>query len=198
MSLIGQEYKQPRVFAHDAWPVVIGAINYTWNTSTKFPGPLNWGGIRVTNAGTGYEVDMEITLTGGGVAKITVTAVDGGAITDYTVSTVGKGYAVGNNLTQSGASVPGGGTGFTCTVTNIDIPNTQEAGCCLYFSPVAAAAINIDVIMEAGKYDGSIGDGYPTTDIKTFKLVPPGIFLPILVKQVINGIDSVGNILALY
>ena len=199
MSLIGQEYKQPRVFAHDAHAVVIGAINSTWNINKKFPGPMNWGGIKVTNAGTGYDVGMVLTMTGGtgAGAVITVDAVSGGVITDYTVSTVGSAYVVGDNLTQSGASAPAGGTGFTCTVTNIDIPNTQEAGCCLYFSPAAAAAANITVIMEAAKWDGSAGDGYPAADVKTFTLVPAGIFLPILVKQVTSA-TVVNDILALY
>ena len=91
MSVIGQEYKQPRVFAHDAHAVVIGAINSTWNINKKFPGPMNWGGIKVTNAGTGYAVGMVLTMTGGtgAGAVITVDAVSGGVITDYTVSTPG-------------------------------------------------------------------------------------------------------------
>jgi hypothetical protein len=199
MSLIGQEYKQPRVFAHDAHPVVIGAINSTWNINTKFPGIMNFGGIQVTSGGTGYAVDMVLTMTGGtGTgAIVTVTAVSGGVITDYTVSAVGSAYVVGDNLTQSGASAPAGGTGFTCTVTNIDIPNTQEAGCCLYFSPAAAAAANITVIMESGEYDNSAGDGYPASAVKTFTLVPAGIFMPILVKQVTSATVT-NDILALY
>jgi hypothetical protein len=199
MSLIGQEYKQPRVFAHDAHPVVIGAINSTWNINTKFPGIMNFGGIQVTSGGTGYAVDMVLTMTGGtGTgAIVTVTAVSGGVITDYTVSMVGSAYVVGDNLTQSGASAPAGGTGFTCTVTNIDIPNTQEAGCCLYFSPAAAAAANITVIMESGEYDNSAGDGYPASAVKTFTLVPAGIFMPILVKQVTSATVT-NDILALY
>jgi len=207
MSLIGQEYKQPRVFAHDAWSVVIGAINYTWNINTKFPAPLNWAGIVVTNAGSGgatpYAVDDTITLSGGSAPGVlTVFAVDDdGLITDFgfdstTSSNLGAGYAVGDLLIQAGTS--GIGAGFTCTVTNIDIPNTQEAGCCLYFSPAAAAAANLTVILESGKYDNSIGDGYPPDAIKKFTLVQPGIFMPILVKQVISTIVAPNDILALY
>ncbi len=199
MSLIGQEYKQPRVFAHDAHAVVIGAINSTWNINKKFPGTANWGGIKVTSGGTGYAVGMVLTMTGGtGTgAVVTVDAVSGGVITDYTVSTVGSAYVVGDNLTQSGASAPAGGTGFTCTVNNIDIPNTQEAGCCLYFSPAAAAAANITVIMEAAQWDGSAGDGYPAAAVKTFTLVQPGVFMPILVKQITSATVA-NDILALY
>ncbi len=127
MSLIGQEYKQPRVFAHDAHAVVIGAINSTWNMNKKFPGTMNWGGIKVTSGGTGYAVDMVLRMTGGTGTDIdvTVTAVEGGVVTDYTVTDVGSGNLVGDSLTQSGASTPAGGTGFTCDVANIDSPNTQ-------------------------------------------------------------------------
>ena len=209
MSLIGQEYKQPRVFAHDAWPVVIGAINYTWNINTKFPAPLNWAGIVVTNAGSGggtpYAVTDTITLSAGSgtvPGVLTVLAVDDdGLITDFsfdptTISNLGAGYVVGDALIQAGTS--GIGAGFTCTVTNIDIPNTQEAGCCLYFSPAAAAAANLTVIMESGKYDNSAGDGYPPSAVKTFTLVQPGIFMPMLVKQITSTITAPNDILALY
>ena len=83
MSLIGQEYKQPRVFAHDAHAVVIGAINSTWNINQK-DGTMNHGGIVVTSGGTGYAVGMVLTMTGGtGTgAVVTVDAVSGGVITD--------------------------------------------------------------------------------------------------------------------
>ena len=209
MSLIGQEYKQPRVFAHDAWPIVIGAINYTWNINTKFPAPLNWAGIVVTDAGDGganpYVAGDTITLSAGSGSVpgvLTVLAVDDdGLITDFsfdptTISNLGAGYVVGDALTQAGTT-SAAGTGFECTITNIDIPNTQEAGCCLYFSPAAGAAANITVIMEAGTYDNSAGDGYPAGDVKTFTLVQPGVFLPILVKQITSATVA-NDILALY
>ncbi len=205
MSTIGIMYKQPRVFAHDAHPVVLGAINSTWNINDKIKWPLNWGGITVTSPGTGgagndYEVGMVLTMggsaTGSGVT-VTVDAVDiNGLITDYHISAVGAAYLVGDSLTQTGVSAPAGGLGFTCDVSNIDIPNTQEAGCCLYFS--SAAAADVSLIMEAGTYDGSANNGYPAGDIKTFELVPVGSFMPILVKQVTSAIASAGDILALY
>ncbi len=123
--------------------------------------------------------------------------VDGaGAVTSFhfdhtTVANLGVGYSVGDTETDAGAGV------FACTITNIDIPNTQEAGCCLYFSPAAAAAANITVILEAGTYDNSVGDGYPAGDVKTFTLVQPGVFLPILVKQITSATVA-NDILALY
>jgi hypothetical protein len=209
MSVIGQEYKQPRVFAHDAWPVVRGAINYTWNINRKFPGPLNWAGIVVTDAGNGgvnpYVVGDTITLSAGSGSVPAVLTVDGvdadGLVTDFsfdhtTATNLGVGYVVGDSLTQA-ATTSTAGTGFECDVNNIDIPNTQEAGCCLYFSPAAAAAANITIIMEAAKWDGSAGDGYPAADVKTFTLVQPGVFMPILVKQVTSATVA-NDILALY
>ena len=201
MSLIGQEYKQPRIFAHDAWPVVIGAINYTWNMNKQFPGTMNYAGILVTNAGAGYAPTNTITLTTTGTATAAATLIvdtvdAAGAVTSFhfdhtTVANLGVGYSVGDTETDAGAGV------FECTITNIDIPNTQEAGCCLYFSPAAAAAANITVIMEAGTYDNSAGDGYPAGDVKTFTLVQPGVFLPILVKQITSATVA-NDILALY
>ena len=170
----GRMQQEPRVFAHDAVPVVIGAIN---NSDANH-------GITMTSGGGGYDVGMVLTLTGGtGTgAEVTVTAVDGGVITDYTVSTVGSGYVVGDNLTQLGPSVPGGGTGFTCTVSNIDIPNTQKRGCCLF----VGANADVGVVMEGA-----------STSV-TFKGVAAGSFLPVLVKRVTSGIAAPGDILALY
>ena len=183
MSVIGQEYKQPRVFAHDAWPVVTGAINYTWNTNSK---------------------STPITLSAGSGSVpgvLTVEAVDAdGLITDWsfdptTVSNLGAGYAVGDNLTQAGTS-SAAGTGFTCTVTNIDIPNTQEAGCCLYIGR-SGGFTSLLVIMEAGAYDRSAGDGYPAGDVVTLGSVSSGSILPISVKQ-ITTVLALNNVIALY
>jgi len=209
MSVIGQEYKQPRVFAHGAWPVVIGAINYTWNINTKFPAPLSWAGIRLLNPGLGggtpYAATDTITLSAGSGSVpgvLTVLAVDAdGLITDFsfdptTISNLGEGYVVGDVVIQMATS--GIGAGFRAVINNIDIPNTQEAGCCLYFSPAAAAAANLTVIMESGQWDDSAGDGYPPSAVKTFTLVQPGIFMPLLVKQITSVITAPNDILALY
>tara|TARA_R110000824_G_scaffold333241_2_gene519863 strand:- start:1649 stop:2272 length:624 start_codon:yes stop_codon:yes gene_type:complete len=207
MSVIGQEYKQPRVFAHDAWPVVTGAINYTWNTNSKST-PLDWAGILVTNTGDGgvnpYIAEDTITLSAGSGSVpgvLTVEAVDAdGLITDWsfdptTVSNLGAGYAVGDNLTQAGTS-SAAGTGFTCTVTNIDIPNTQEAGCCLYIGR-SGGFTSLLVIMEAGAYDRSAGDGYPAGDVVTLGSVSSGSILPISVKQ-ITTVLALNEVIALY
>jgi hypothetical protein len=203
MSTIGIMYKQPRVFAHDAWPVVIGAINYTWNMNKQFPGTMDYAGILVTNGGAGYAPTNTITLTMTGTATAAATlivdAVDGaGAVTAFhfdhtTVANLGIGYSVGDTETDAG------GGGFACTITNIDIPNTQEAGCCLYFSPAAAAAANINVIMEGATYTGAtlLNYGYDASDIRTFTLVPVGSFMPVMVKQITSATVT-NDILALY
>ena len=52
--------------------------------------------------------------------------------------------------------------------------------------------------MESGKYDNSAGDGYPPSAVKTFTLVQPGIFMPMLVKQITSAITAPNDILALY
>jgi hypothetical protein len=170
----GTEAQEPRVFAHDAVAVVIGAINNSHSNH----------GITMTSGGTGYTVGMVLTMTGGAGtgAEVTVLAVDGGVITNYEVSTVGSGYVVGNSLTQSGASAPAGGTGFTCDVANIDIPNTQKRGACVY---VGAAIATLVVEMESG-------------NTATFKSISAGSILPLLIKRVVSGIAAPNDIIALY
>lgn len=199
MSVIGQEYKQPRVFAHDAWPVVTGAINYTWNINSKSK-PLDWAGILVTNAGTGYSVGNTITLTttggAGTPAVLTVDAVDAaGAVTDFsfdptTITNLGAGYEVGDTESDAGAGA------FACTITNIDIPNTQEAGCCLYIGKTGGFT-TLSVIMEAGSYDRSAGDGYPAIDVVTLGSVSAGSILPLSVKQITTTLAA-NEVIALY
>ena len=171
----GVQAQEPRVFAHDAHPVVVGAINDSHSNH----------GITMTSGGTGYAVDMVLTMTGGAGtgAEVTVTAVDGGVITDYTVSNVGSAYVVGNSLTQSGASAPAGGTGFTCDVANIDIPNTQKRGCCLYVG-ASAGLTSLTAVMESG-------------NTATFKTVSAGTILPILVKRITTALDT-NDVIALY
>lgn len=173
----GVMQQEPRVFAHDARVITIGAINNSHSNH----------GITMTSGGTGYAVGMVIATTGsvtGSGAEVTVTAVDGGVITNYTVSDSGSGYLVGDNLTQSGASVPAGGLGFTCTVSNIDIPNTQKRGCCIYVGDISGGT-RLDVVMEGG-----------TAPIR-FDGVVAGSFLPILVKRV-DKATTATSLLALY
>ena len=171
----GRQAQEPRVFAHDAHAVVVGAIN---NSHANH-------GITMTAAGTGYAVNMIITLTGGtgSSATVKVTGVSGiGAITNYEMQNVGSGYVVGDNLTQA-IVTPSGGSGFTCTVSNIDIPNTQKRGCCVYVG-AAAGLTSLTVVMESG-------------NTATFKTISGGTILPILIKRVTSTIAT-NDVIALY
>ena len=172
----GRMQQEPRVFAHDAVTVVIGAVN---NSDANH-------GLKVTNSGSGYAVNDTITLSSpaaGGApnrAVVTVSAVDGaGAVTDYSVTTVGSLYVDNEAFTQAATS--GGGTNFAGNVSNIDIPNTQKRGCCLYIGNSG----DVEVVMESG-------------NPAVFTGVATGAFLPILVKEVVTTNTTATNILALY
>jgi hypothetical protein len=166
----GTQIKQAdeiRVFAHDAKPVVIGAVN----TSAED------GGISsLTNAGTGYSVASGVGTTvapaGGTGLTVNILSVDTGVITSFEIAAVGSGYSVGDVVT-----ITGGGANATFTITNIDIPGTENRGVCLYVGTLG----NVQVEMESG-------------ETPTFNNVPAGTFMPILVKRLVAGTD----VLALY
>lgn len=194
----GVMQQEPRVFGHDAKLIVIGAIN---NTDSNH-------GLNMTSGGTGYAVDDEITVTtptGTGAAVgdraiVVVTAIDaGGAVTDYYIKVSGvtnRNYLVGGAANHVSVS-PAGGSGFASTVTNIDIPNTQKRGCCLYIGDITAGA-QLKVIMEAAKHDGTAGTGYPATSTVTFESVLAGGYNPILVKQLVYNATGPTSVVALY
>jgi hypothetical protein len=172
----GLMQQEPRVFAHDAVAIAIGAVNDSHSNH----------GLKVTNKGSGYAVDDTITLSSpaaGGApnrAVVTVSAVDGsGAVTDYSVTTVGSLYVQDEAFTQAATS--GGGSNFAGNVINIDIPNTFKRGCCIYVGNSG----DVEVIMESG-------------NTAVFAGVPTGSFLPILVKQVVTTNTTATNLLALY
>lgn len=188
-GLEGNFQAQPRVFAHDAKEIVIGAIN---NSDANH-------GINMTSGGTLYLVGDTITFTTptGGVvgdrAVLTVLAATviaggaGGVITDYSITTPGATYPLSQAISQA-ATNSANGTGFTATVTNIDIPNTQERGCCLYVGDVDTNGANVEVVME-----GSNG-----TDTVIFKNLTSGSFLPILIKRIVPTNTNAGEFIALY
>jgi hypothetical protein len=156
-GLEGNFQAQPRVFAHDAKAIVIGAVNTTAE---------NAGVSSLTNAGTGYSIASGAATTvapaGGTGLNVNILAVDAGVITSFEVNAVGSGYSVGDVVTISG-----GGGNATFTITNVDIPETKERGCCVY----VGAGGNMTVVMESGS---SI----------QFTGLSSGTFLPILVKRV--------------
>lgn len=174
----GRQAQEPRVFAHDAHAVVVGAIN---NSDANH-------GISINVAGSGYAVGDTVTLStpaAGAVsdrAVLTVLAVDGsGAITDYEVTTPGALYAINEIVTQAATS--GAGILFLGAVTNIDIPNTQKRGACVYVG-AAAGLTSLTVVMESG-------------NTATFKTVSGGTILPILIKRVTSTITT-NDVIALY
>ena len=195
----GVMQQEPRVFGHDAKLIVIGAIN---NTDSNH-------GLNMTSGGNGglnpYIVGDTITLTTGtgtgavvgDRAVITVLAIDAdGKVTDYEVTTVGANYQVGDTANQV-LTTSTAGTGFASTVTNIDIPNTQKRGCCLYIGDITAGA-QLKVVMEAAKHDGTAGTGYPATSTVTFESVLAGGYNPILVKQLVYNATGPTSVVALY
>ena len=166
--------QEPRVFAHDAKAIVIGAIN---NSAPNH-------GLTMTNAGATYSVNDVITLntlTGSGSsATVKVLAISGtpgsGVITNYEVVNFGSGYAVGDTVDDGGAGVA------AFTINNINIPDTAKRGACVY---VGNGGGNITVIMESGSE-------------VTFSNVVSGQFLPILIKRLVSVSGTVANVLALY
>jgi hypothetical protein len=197
----GVMQQEPRVFGHDAKLIVIGAIN---NTDSNH-------GLNMTSGGTGYAVNDEITITtptGTGAAVsdraiVVVTAISGGGatgpVTDYYIKESGvtnRNYLVGDTANHVSVN-PAGGSGFASTVTNIDIPNTQKRGCCLYVGDITAGA-QMKVIMESAKHDGTVGTGYPTSETVTFEGVLPGGYNPIMVKQLVYNATGPTSVIALY
>jgi hypothetical protein len=190
----GNEAAQARVFAHDAQSITLGAID--WSEPN--------GGITITSGGSGganpYEVGDEITITvGSGTKRATfrVDTVDSdGLVTNvsqkYTAAnleyTSGAAYTVGYSATQhSVVNASGGasaGTGFTCDVDSINIPNTQQRGVCVYIGATGGIA-SLTVVMESGRE-------------VVYNNISAGSVLPILIKRVTGGISATNDVLALY
>jgi len=168
-GLIGNTAAEPRVFGHDAVDIVIGAVNTTWSVD---------GGVSaLTNGGSGYTAatGAATTSSGSGTGLTVDTVVDGGVVTSFTVNAVGSGYVVGETITISG----GGATDATFTVTNIDIPNTEERGCVILHTSQNSAQVSL--IMESGNPI--------TVRVKAEDIV--GHQCPLLIKRVTAGSDLV-------
>ena len=194
-GLAGNMQAEPRIFAHDAKLIVIGAIN---NSDSNH-------GIRMSAAGTGYVVGELITLTTGtntgaaigDRAVVKVLAIGaGGVITNYEVSTVGAKYLVGDTANQ--VSSNGAGTGFQSTVTNIDIPNTQQRGCCIYVGDVATAGSKLSLILESATHNGTAGTGYTALTEVEFEGTLAGGIYPFLIKQLVYVAQGAEKVIALY
>ena len=189
-GLEGNFQAQPRVFAHDMIPIAIGNINPD-------------GGLKMTSGahgGAGYNVNDIITLsTGAGAtqaAKVKVLSItSAGAIDTFEVTfsgtankPFGEGYVVGDTLNDAGTGTA------TFTVTNIDIPYTEDRGACLYCG--IAIDSGLDLILESEEL-------YNSTYTARLKGITAGSFLPVLAKRVVavnlsSGNYGAGDIVALY
>jgi len=166
-GLEGNFQAEPRVFAHDAKAIVIGAVNSTWGD----------GGFSFVGGTSFVAGDVGSTMTAAtGSATFTITSVAGGAITGLDIVNLGSGYTVGTSVNLTGAS----GSGASFTPTNIDIPNTQKRGCCVY----VGAGGNMSVVMESG------------SSAIQFTGLSSGTFLPILIKRVTAATAT--DLIALY
>ena len=198
-GLNGNEAAQPRVFAHDMVPIAIGAIN----PRQEGTGATNnnvANGLEMTAAGAAYSADDIITLTTGAgateAAQVKILTVDSaGAITSFELSITGtankpygEGYVVGDTLNDAGAGVS------TFTVRNIDLPNTEERGCCIFAGILIDTGL--DLVLESGEL-------YNTTYTARLKGVTAGSFLPVLAKRVVAvsetaAVYASGDLLAIY
>ncbi len=198
-GLNGNEAAQPRVFAHDMVPIAIGAINPHQEGTGAYYNSIS-NGLEMTAAGAGYSANDIITLTTGAGAteavQVKILTVDSaGAITSFELSITGtankpygEGYVVGDTLNDAGAGVS------TFTVTNIDLPNTEERGCCIFAGILIDTGL--DLVLESGEL-------YNTTYTARLKGITAGSFLPVLAKRVVAvsetaGVYASGDLLAIY
>jgi hypothetical protein len=134
--------------------------------------------VIILNEGTGFlpgdDIFVDITVLGG--TSNYQLKVGLGEILTFQVNpnNEGTGYEVGDVITISGSLAP---SSATFSITNVDIPGTENRGVCLYVGTLS----NVQVEMESG-------------ETPTFNNVPAGTFMPILVKRLIAGTD----VLALY
>lgn len=180
-GLEGNMAAQPRLFAHDAVPVVIGAIdNSNPNVFTNF------------SAGTkGYDNSSAIATTGGGGTGLTVNGISDGEICSLvgglTITTAGTGYSAGTSVVLTGGS----GTGAKANVS-------VNAG--------AVSAINISDLGSKGYVIGDVltvsgGNGDATVTVAgllltgvTVNAVGSGYTLPTLASpQTITLANGIGT-----
>ena len=99
------------------------------------------------------------------------------------MTNVGSTYTINEAFTQGGVA-PAGGTGFAGNVSNIDIPNTQKRGACLYIGAAAGLA-TLSVVMESG-------------NTAVFNTISGGTVLPILAKRITTGGLAANDVIALF
>ncbi len=173
-GLEGNMQAQPRVFAHDAVLVVPGQVNIKAE---------NGGISNIVGKGAGYSGSLmgaNTTVSPAGGTGLTVDIiVSNGGVTKVSVNNPGSGYNVGDLIKIIG-STPGNEA--SVFITNTDIPDTINRGCCLY----VGGSGSVEAVMESG-------------NTATFTGVNAGSFLPVLVTKVVPGGNTdATNILAIY
>ncbi len=199
-GIIGNFAAQPRVFGHDAAPVVVGAVNALW------PGDINGtgiGGYEVTVAGANYAVGetvSQVSVTGGGQDfDATVAEVDeNGGIVRLTITNVGKLYNQQlDNLNPGDPSVitlttPSGqgAVAAQITITNIDIPGTHTRGVAILTEGNGAQTVK--GVLESGRQIEITAPGAASPHV-----APLGGNVPLLFKRIITPTTE-GRLIAIY
>ena len=171
----GNFQAEPRVFVHNATNVVLGNVASLYRL---FGGDSNSGFVdgttySTTSSGSGTGLTLKVRASGGIVQGVEIIEAGG---QDTVAGTAA--YVVNETITIAS---PGAGANATLRVSSIDIPNTEKRGACLY----VGVAMDVGVVLESGAE-------------VTFKSVPAGSFLPILVKRVSSAPTATGDIIALY
>jgi len=173
----GNFQAEPRVFVHNATNVVLGNVASLYRL---FGGDSNSGFVdgttySTTSSGSGKGLTLKVKASGGIVQGVEIIEAGG---QDTTKPTTYSAYVINETITIAS---PGAGADATLRVSSIDIPNTEKRGACLY----VGVAMDVGVVLESGAE-------------VTFKSVPAGSFLPILVKRVSSAPTATGDIIALY
>lgn len=179
-GLEGNFQAEPRVFVHDALNVVVGNVSGLKDLSGgETTSAFVDGAVMATSGGAaGKGLTLKINASGGIVTGVEI--IDPGGQRRAAGADVANyaAYVIGEVITIAS---PGAGADATLVVNSTDIPNTQKRGCCLY----VGVSLDLTVVLEGGNQ-------------VTFKAVPAGSFLPVLVKKVINTLTDTGDVIALY
>mgnify|MGYP003136046494 FL=1 len=171
-GLEGNFQAQPRVFGHDAKSIEESAVNTD---------AADGGHSGLTSQGAGYTASQNPVATtvspAGGTGLTVNTTVDSGKVTAFSIATAGKGYNVNDTVSISGGTQ---GSLATFTITNVNIPFTEQRGAVIYNGN--SSAQDIEIVTEAGN----------SVD---FKNVQPGTVVgdqaPMLAIRLVDGDNCV-------
>lgn len=137
-------------------------------TGNYKPMPISGDGsvakLGTLTAGTQYVKDTytEVALTGGtgSGAKATIVVGDDGKVSSVTITTDGKGYTVGDELTTANTNLGGAGSGFKVAVSEVttekdeyaSLPNGHT------YAGVVVASVTTDLAMVGIMVRGSVNE----------------------------------------